>query len=197
MLIATDLRCQKGYNLLFSGLSFAVKSGNILQITGVNGSGKTSLLRIIAGLSELENGSILLDKIPPKTSFYQQQIFYFGHLSALSNNLSVLENLAFLVGLNSTSSSINLASALGKMGLENYLFEQASNLSAGQKRRVILAALHLIKSKLWLLDEPFAALDQNGVKIVENCIKTHTKNGGICIYTTHQSTDLVGQTLAL
>ena len=188
-----NLSCQRGYNQLFSELSFEVNSGDVLRITGTNGSGKTSLLKILAGLNAAEEGKITLDNHPVKSDEYQSEVFYLGHLSALSAELSSIENLEFLTGLNQSIDQQRLIEALNKVGLEGYENEHCGKLSAGQKRRVILAGLFVSNVKIWLLDEPFTALDPQGIKIVEECISKHCAQGGLCLFTTHQDSALLDQ----
>jgi heme exporter protein A len=190
MLKIDNLSCQKGYNLLFNHLSFEVNSGNILRITGTNGSGKTSLLKILAGLDTQEQGCVSLDNHALKSEAYQKEIFYLGHLSALSGELSALENLEFLTGLNKSTNQVQLIKALNNIGLKGYEDEYCAKLSAGQKRRVILAGLFVSNAKIWLLDEPFTALDPDGVIIIERRINKHREQGGLCLFTTHQSSTL-------
>ncbi|MCS5592636.1 MAG: cytochrome c biogenesis heme-transporting ATPase CcmA [Gammaproteobacteria bacterium] len=188
-----NLSCQRGYNQLFSELSFKVNSGDILRITGTNGSGKTSLLKILAGLNAPEEGEITLDSHSIKSDEYQSEIFYLGHLSALSAELTSIENLEFLTGLNKSIDQHLLAKALTRVGLKGYEDEYCAKLSAGQKRRVILAGLFVSNAKIWLLDEPFTALDPHGVKIVEDRIGKHCAQGGLCLFTTHQDSALPNQ----
>jgi heme exporter protein A len=192
-LIIKNISCQRGYNQLFSGLSCQVEPGDILRITGTNGSGKTSLLKILAGLNIQEQGIILLGKYEVKSEEYQSEIFYLGHQAALSGELSSLENLKFLSSLNKTATQQALVGALEEIGLKGYEDEYCANLSAGQKRRVILAGLFVSKAKIWLLDEPFTALDPSGVKIVEKRIAQHCDDGGMCLFTTHQDSALANQ----
>ncbi len=188
-----NLSCQRGYNQLFSGLSFKVNAGDILRIAGTNGSGKTSLLKILAGLNVAEEGSIALDQHLVKSDEYQTEVFYLGHLSALSAELSCIENLEFLTGLNKSIDQQLLVQALEQVGLKGYEDEYCAKLSAGQKRRVILAGLFISSAKIWLLDEPFTALDPQGVKIVEDRISKHCAQGGLCLFTTHQDSALPNQ----
>ena len=192
-LIVKNLSCQRGYNQLFKNLSFQVNSGDILRITGTNGSGKTSLLKILAGLSTQESGDIYLDNFYVRSQAYQNQIFYLGHLSALSAELTSIENLEFLTQLQGDVNQQQLFQALEKVGLKGYEEELCAKLSAGQKRRVILAGLMLSQASIWLLDEPFTALDPQGVKIVEAWIQQHCQQGGICLFTTHQDSALEDQ----
>lgn len=189
-----NLSCQRGYNLLFNNVSLTLNSGDILRITGTNGSGKTSLLKILAGLNAQEQGTIHLDSHAVTSEAYRSAVFYLGHLPALSNELTCLENLAFLTSLNqSTAKKQTLINALGQVKLSGYEDEVCARLSAGQKRRVALASLVLSKAKVWLLDEPFTALDPQGVEIVEMHIQQHSQQGGLCLFTTHQDSVLENQ----
>jgi heme exporter protein A len=189
-LIVNDLSCQRGYTELFSNLSFGLSPGEILRISGANGSGKTSLLRIIAGISSGESGNVTFNNNAAGSIAYQSDIFYLGHLPALSPELYCKENLDYLTQLNGINTDRFVDDALTNVGLKNYKYEYAANLSAGQKRRVVLAALFITQAKIWLLDEPFTALDSDGVNSLENQITKHCENGGLCILTTHQDSKL-------
>ncbi len=189
-LIVNDLSYQRGYNELFSNLSFELSPGEILRISGANGSGKTSLLRIIAGISSGESGNVTFNNNPAGSIAYQSDIFYLGHLPALSPELHCKENLDYLTQLNGINTDQLIDDALANVGLINYKHEYAANLSAGQKRRVVLAALFVTQSRIWLLDEPFTAIDADGIKSLENQITKHCENGGFCILTTHQDSKL-------
>ncbi|MDC1318279.1 cytochrome c biogenesis heme-transporting ATPase CcmA [Candidatus Thioglobus sp.] len=189
-LSVNNLSCQRGYNLLFENLSFELNSGEVLRISGQNGSGKTSLLKIIAGLNTPELGFIEFDHHRSNSEKYQIETLYLGHYAALSSELSCIENLEYLTNLNTEILSPNFYDALKEVGLENYEHESAGNLSAGQKRRVALSLLFISQSKVWLLDEPFTALDSDGIKIIENQIEKHCANGGLCILTTHQDCNI-------
>ena len=182
-LIINNLSCIRGYNQLFTDLSFELRPGEILKISGTNGTGKPSLLKIIAGLNSAESGSIFFKNNDINNKL---NIFYLGHLNALSPELSCIENLNFLLELGTENFNSSYVDALSMVGLNNYENELVANLSAGQKRRVALAALFITPSKLWLLDEPFTSLDSKGIEIVENQIKKHRDSGGLCILTTHQ-----------
>ena len=188
-LIVSDLTCQRGYNELFSNLSFELNSGEILRISGANGSGKTSLLKILAGLNSAESGRLSINNNKVGSYDYQSDIFYLGHLPALSPELHCKENLDYLTQLN-TSSNQALDEALTNVGLKNFEYEYAANLSAGQKRRVVLSARFITQAKVWLLDEPFTALDTDGINVIETQITKHCDDGGICILTTHQQCNL-------
>ena len=185
-LIINNLSCIRGYNQLFTDLSFELRPGEILKISGANGTGKTSLLKIIAGLNSAESGSIFFKNNDINDINNKLDIFYLGHLNALSPELSCIENLNFLLELGTENFNSSCLDALSLVELNNYENELVANLSAGQKRRVALAALFITPSKLWLLDEPFTSLDSKGIEIVENQIKKHRDSGGLCILTTHQ-----------
>jgi heme exporter protein A len=189
-LIVNKISCQRGYNNLFSELSFSLTSGDILKISGANGSGKTSLLKILAGLSSAECGSVSYNQNKAGSSKYQQDSFYLGHLPALSPELRCQENLSFLSQLQGDDVTDKVKDALIDMGLKGYENEYAANLSAGQKRRVVLASLLINQAPIWLLDEPFTALDSDGVVILEEQINKHSNGGGLCVLTTHQECNL-------
>jgi len=189
-LTVNNLSYQRGYNLILDNLSFNLNSGEALRICGQNGSGKTSLLKIIAGLSTPESGSIEYDKTKTNSKKFQLETLYLGHYAALSSELNCVENLKYLTSLSTEIISPNFQNALNKVGLKNYENELVGNLSAGQKRRVVLSLLFITQSKVWLLDEPFTALDSVGTKIIESQIEKHCKKGGLCILTTHQECNI-------
>ena len=189
-LTVNNLSYQRGYNLILDNLSFNLNSGEALRICGQNGSGKTSLLKIIAGLSTPESGSIEYDKTKTNSKKFQLETLYLGHYAALSSELNCVENLKYLTSLSTEIISPNFQNALNKVGLKNYENELVGNLSAGQKRRVVLSLLFITQSKVWLLDEPFTALDSVGTKIIESQIEKHCKKGGLCILTTHQDCNI-------
>ena len=180
------LSCQKGYNLLFENLSFEINSGEVLKVSGPNGSGKTSLLRIIAGLSSFESGEIAYDSLNVKSEEYKLDFLYLGHLSSLSPELSCVENLKYSSLLGTNDLKHNYTMALQHVGLEKYENDLVGTLSAGQKKRIALSLLFITQSKVWLLDEPFSALDSKAIKVFEKRIEDHCTNGGMCILTTHQ-----------
>ena len=146
-LIVSDLTCQRGYNELFRNLSFELNSGEILRVSGANGSGKTSLLKILAGLNSAESGKLTINSNKVGSYDYQSEIFYLGHLPALSPELHCKENLDYLTQLNNRGPNQVLGEALTNIGLRNFEYEFAENLSAGQKRRVVLSALFILNLK--------------------------------------------------
>jgi heme exporter protein A len=185
-----NLSCQKGYNLLFENLSFEINSGEVLKVSGANGSGKTSLLRIIAGLSSFESGEIDYDSFNLKSEQYKLDLLYLGHLASLSPELSCLENLKYSSLLGKNSLKNDYSKALKQVGLEKYENDLVGTLSAGQKKRIALSLLFITQSKVWLLDEPFSALDSKAITIIESKIEEHCINGGLCILTTHQECNI-------
>ena len=189
-LTVNNLSCQRGYNLLFENLSFNLSPGEVLRISGPNGSGKTSLLKIISGLNSSESGSITYNQSEVSSEKYQLETLYLGHYAPLSSELSCIENLEYLTNLSTEIISPNFHNALKEVGLKNYKHELAGNLSAGQKRRIALSLLFISQSKVWLLDEPFTSLDSDGIKIIESQIEKHRLEGGVCILTTHQDCDI-------
>ena len=192
-----DLSCQKGFNLLFKNIYFTAKQSDIVLVKGANGKGKTSLLRILSGLSEPDSGHITFNDFLSDSDEYQKDILYLGHNPSISSDLTVFENLEYLRSLNNTDLNLQSLDALKKLGLTNFQNEFCLNLSAGQKRRVILSMLVLSKSKIWLLDEPFTALDSLGIELIEGLIKHHCDNGGVCFFTSHQTSSLHVKELVL
>lgn len=188
VLKANDLKCVKGNSELFSGLDFSVQSGEALVVEGSNGSGKTSLLRILCGFNQPATGNITwCDEPIEKHENYQQQISYIGHQSGVKLDLTVLENLIFaqrLVGTNRKESEIKeIIRTVGLFKQRNVL---ARKLSAGQKRRVALARLQLEDRMIWILDEPLTALDKDFVTEFEMVLKKHLDQNGMLIVTTHR-----------
>ncbi len=192
------LSCERGYQRLFTHLNFSLKSGDILRINGANGVGKTSLLRIIAGLSNIKNGVVRLLDFKFASRMYFKNTLYLGHNATIHTDLTALENLIFLVSLKQKCDKKSAQYALDKFGLKYYHNTLCYELSAGEKRRVLLASLILVHTPLWLLDEPFSSLDTQGVELIETLIGKHSKKGGCSIFTTHQKTNLNStQTLML
>ena len=189
-LIVNNLSCQRGYKLLFENLSFELNSGEVLKVSGPNGSGKTSLMKILAGLSSFETGSIDYDDTKINSERYNLDFLYLGHLAALSPELSCLENLKYTMRLGNDNLALDFSDALKKVGLEKFENELVGKLSAGQKKRIALSLLFITQSKVWLLDEPFSALDSKAIKIIETRVEDHCNSGGICILTTHQECNI-------
>lgn len=188
----SNLRCERDDRLLFKNLSVRLESGQILRIAGPNGAGKTTLLRTIAGLFDIQEGEIRVNQQPLKECL--EHILYIGHKPQVTTDLSVLDNLNFLTGVDETS----LKSALGDVGLKGYHDSLVKELSQGQGRRCALARLWCVEAPIWILDEPYTALDVDMVKTLDARITKHVAMGGICLFTTHQPPQLLAyQTLEL
>jgi len=191
LLTLERVACERGGRLLFQNLSLELGVGEGLRLTGSNGSGKTTLLRVIAGLSQRYEGSISWagQMAHTYTSTLRQDMLYFGHAPGVKGTLTPLENLAWWQRLHLAEalSEKHLVKALGYVGLKAYFETPASNLSAGQQRRVALARLFISANRLWILDEPFTAIDQSGIAHLEGLIARHMQRGGMVILTTHQA----------
>lgn len=177
-LLAADGLClERGGRELFRNLSFEVQPGHLMQIDGANGAGKTSLIRILAGLSRYGfEGRVTRSAA----------LLYLGHHPAVKALLTPRENLAWHVAGESVYSDLQIEDALKKVGLYGYEDVPSHALSAGQHRRVNLARLHLSSCPLWLLDEPFTAIDKAGVSELEGLLVEHVERGGAVVMTSHQ-----------
>lgn len=195
MLEIQQLECTRGDHVLFGGLSFSVQAGEALHIRGSNGSGKTSLMRIICGLFGQSDGQVLWEgkDIRKLREEYTRHVTYLGHLNGIKGDLSGLENLLIAAKLEGLEADEDVAlDALKKMGLRGREDLPTRVLSQGQKRRVALARLLLSRSALWVLDEPFVALDVKAVGHLAGVIGDHLRRQGMVIYTTHQDVDIQG-----
>lgn len=189
MLQGIDLSCIRDDRLLFQQLTFEVLSGQILLLEGKNGSGKTSLLRILCGFRQPDSGEIRWCGDAVNDSQFYAQMAYVGHLDGVKRELSVLENLKIAQALNATGQySIN--EALCKVNLAGYDDVLVQALSAGQKRRLSLARLLITDNVLWILDEPFTSLDKQGIALIETLMTEHCANGGMIVLTSHHDIDL-------
>jgi heme exporter protein A len=204
MLDAKALACERGGRLLFSDVSIALEAGGLLRVRGPNGSGKTSLLRLLAGLTRPASGLIHWrgKPIAELAEDFGRELLYIGHAPGLKDELTVGENLAFAAGLaGSAASFAQMEAALERMGMATRARLPARVLSQGQKRRAALARLALPDAApLWLLDEPFAALDEDGIGSVRELTAAHLARGGIAVLTSHQEIPLQArneQSLAL
>jgi len=194
-LLAIELECVRGDRMLFSSLSFDLQEGQILLIEGANGAGKTSLLRILAGLSRPTDGDVCWrgHGIAHRRVEYCSDMIYLGHAAGLKAELSPLENLRLwltLAGLEADPLAVR--QALGDVGLRGYEEAPTRILSAGQRQRTALARLLLSPASLWILDEPFTALDADGLVLVRTLLETHAARGGMVSLTSHQPIDVSG-----
>lgn len=181
-LTAHNIACQRGGREVFAGLNFAVGGGEALVVTGRNGAGKSSLLRVIAGLVGLADGQLTLDGGEAEASI-GEQAHYLGHQDAVKSTLSVAENLAFWADYLDGKGSIG--SALRTVGLDSLGGLPAAYLSAGQKRRLSIARLIAVKRPVWLLDEPATALDADAQKMLGGVMRAHLKSGGLIVAASH------------
>lgn len=188
----------RGDRRLFRDVSFSLTPGTFLQVTGPNGSGKTSLLRIIAGLMAPEGGEVRWQgaRIRSLAEEYSQCLTYVGHRNGVKEELSSLENLRIASGMTGTEITGEAArAALAKLGLSGRENLPARFLSEGQRRRAALARLITCKTALWLLDEVLASLDHAAGVMIESVIGEHLSRGGIAIVATHQELQISGGTL--
>jgi heme exporter protein A len=178
-----DIRCVRGGREVLAGLNFEVTAGETLAVTGPNGSGKTSLLRSIAGLLVLAGGSIDLEGGEPELTL-PDQTHYLGHRDAMKPALTVLENLSFWRDFFGGTASDPLES-LSRVGLDHAAQLPAAYLSAGQRRRLSIARLLAARRPIWLLDEPTSALDAAGQALFADVTHDHLGRGGIVVAATH------------
>ncbi len=193
MLETRQLECVRDDRLLFTDLSIKLAAGEILQIEGANGSGKTSLLRILCGLRLAEEGDVYWqgEKVSDVREDFYNSMVYIGHLPCIKGDLTTLENIHSLLDTRSQSAPLEeIDEALAKVGLAGFDDVPSKALSSGQRRRILLAFLLLTKAKLWIMDEPLTALDVQGVALVESMLMEHREVGGSAIFTTHHGMQL-------
>ena len=193
MLEARALSCIRGERQLFQNLNLTVTAGECLHVRGENGVGKTSLLRLLTGLAKPEAGEVLWNQqsIAKDSSLYHRELLFLGHRDALKEDLTALENLRLYAVLDDIQLPGDKAlAALWRFGLRGRENLPVSCLSAGQKRRVLMARMLTRQAKLWILDEPFNALDLHAVQDLQGLITEHVEQGGLVILTSHQEVQL-------
>ena len=188
-----NISCSKGGRPLFRGIHCSLRSGHWLHVAGANGTGKTSLLRMLCGLAPIESGDILWNGHPisAQRTAFQQDLCYQGHLNGLQESMTVLENLAFASALRGhTATAAQMSETLARFGVTGRGHQLVRHLSQGQKRRVALSRLALTPARLWVLDEPFVAMDDAGIHMLADLIAHHLDQGGLALLTSHQAVDI-------
>jgi len=189
----------RGDRHVLEGVSFAVQAGELMHVAGPNGTGKTTLLRVICGLLAPEQGSVEWRGVPitAQRSEYQAELAYASHEPALKADLSALENLRFSVGLKRRVSDADLRTELDRAGVGACADLPARVLSAGQRRRVAMARVLAMRATLWVLDEPFTNLDAHGARFLCGLLAAHSDAGGLALVVAHQELDLTRRVLRL
>ena len=189
-LAADELECIRNDELIFEGVSLKVSAGEILQVDGPNGSGKSCLLRILCGLLQQSEGTVAWCGTDIQSSLgyaeYRERLAYVGHQGGVTAELTPVENLEIAMALGNARDHGDPVAALHDVQLRGVELVSARYLSAGQRQRVALARLRLLEADVWILDEPFNAIDQQGKVMIEHIIAEHARRGGITILATHQ-----------
>tara|TARA_B100000575_G_C23032156_1_gene594233 strand:- start:87 stop:698 length:612 start_codon:yes stop_codon:yes gene_type:complete len=186
-LSANDLTLIRGESCLFKDLSFTINAGELLVLEGQNGSGKTSLIRAMLGMLNFESGEVLWNDIPinKQRQEFHGSLIWLSHRTGLKKDLTLQENLHFEGALRSKL-DVDQSQILKKLNIFDLKDLPIRSMSAGQQRRVALARLLLFDAPIWLLDEPFTNLDDEGQNIVLDLINSHLSSGGICVIAAHQ-----------
>lgn len=185
LLVARGLAFSRDDTPVFGPLEFAVDAGEALLVQGGNGAGKTTLLRVLAGLLHAEAGTVEIAGAPALPGSRARHIAYLGHLPGLKADLSALRNIEYLCGLHGRRDDQTPEAAMAVVGLAGFEDAPLRTLSAGQKKRLGLARLWLSPAPLWLLDEPYANLDLEGIQLVNRMVEAHLRAGGAALITTH------------
>lgn len=196
---ADKLSCVRNEYELFSQLSFNLSPGELIQIEGANGSGKTSLLRILCGLSLAADGNVLWNDQPIEQcrAEYYASMAYVGHHNGLKSNLTCEENLQASAIHNQLKTNVDIEEALAIMQVDDLIDEYAGKLSAGQQRRVALTRLLITEAPLWILDEPFTAIDHVSRERLEQLFDQHCQQGGMIVLTTHHDLNIANTPVKL
>lgn len=185
MLSVDGLNCERDQRLLFQDLTFSASSGDIVQVEGANGAGKSTLLKILCGIYDEFEGTVEWD--------LKDYPLYLGHRPGVNDYLTVAENLHWLAALHDVMLPPGaIETMLNEVGLSGYGNVPCSNLSEGQRKRVSLARLYAFTNTVWILDEPFSAIDQAGLTSLEAQIQRHAEQGGLVLLTSHQPLRLSG-----
>lgn len=189
LLEAISLSCERDWRMLFEHFDLRLDAGDMVQISGPNGSGKTSLLRLLSGLMQPTQGEVRLNGLPLETQRAElaRNLLWIGHAAGIKDLLTPAENLAWLCALHQPVQAPDIWQALESVGLQGFEDVPCHTLSAGQQRRVALARLYLTAPAIWILDEPFTALDKQGVAQLENHLAEHCEQGGMIVMTTHHT----------
>ena len=185
LLSAQALRFARNDMPVFGPVDFEVAAGEALLVQGDNGAGKTTLLKVLAGLLRADGGELRLRGQRVDPGLRARVVGYLGHLPAQKADLSALENLRFLCGLHGSRPGMSLEEAMATVGLAGYEDALARQMSAGQRKRLSLARLWLSPAPLWLMDEPYANLDLEGIELVNRMVQAHLREGGGAMVTTH------------
>ena len=190
-LSGTDITLFRGDRCLFQGLEFALNPGELLLLEGLNGSGKTSLMRAIAGLLELESGEVHWDGSPTREhrQRFHNALVWMAHRVGLKADLTLVENLQFEARLRPQADR-DIDEVFARLGIARLKRLPMRSLSAGQQRRVALARMLLADAALWLMDEPFTNLDRDGRALVIELVEEHLATGGMCIMAAHQDVEI-------
>jgi heme exporter protein A len=189
------LACHRGERALFADMAFRLGPGSVLLVQGGNGQGKTSLLRLLTGLSQPYAGEVRWrgQPIDRMREEYHREMAYLGHVNAIKDDLTPMENLRMTAGMAGRAlDEVRAEQTLTRMGLARCLDLPTRVLSFGQRRRVALTALLTAGALLWILDEPLTGLDVHGVSLLEGLLREHAGNGGMVVMTTHQPVSLEG-----
>jgi heme exporter protein A len=194
LLEVIGLHCIRGYRALFSDLAFTLDAGQLLLVEGHNGCGKTTLLKTLAGLREPDAGQVLWQQqaLAAWGAEYRQQFVWLGHTNGIKDDLTALENLQMMQVMVGSGKPVATRTVLERMGLAGHGHRFPRHFSAGMKRRLALSRLLLSNARLWILDEPQAALDKAGIHLFESLLQEHLQQGGSAIMTSHHDVGLTG-----